>query len=52
VQTFVLAEQLNGYYVLNDIFRYLADEDEEFVSEEVAPAETIAPTEEPAVEIP
>ncbi|KAN0070040.1 hypothetical protein V8E54_011621 [Elaphomyces granulatus] len=52
VQTFVLAEQLNGYYVLNDIFRYLTNEDEEFVSEEVAPAETIAPTEEPAVEIP
>jgi chemotaxis protein histidine kinase CheA len=28
-QTFVLAEQTNGYFVLNDIFRYLADEPEE-----------------------
>lgn len=27
-QTFFLAQQPNGYYVLNDIFRYLADEDE------------------------
>lgn len=44
VQTFVLAQQPNGYYVLNDIFRYLADEDEEFVEEEAAP--------EPAAEAP
>ncbi|KAI4164285.1 MAG: hypothetical protein LQ342_001930 [Letrouitia transgressa] len=29
VQTFVLAEQPNGYFVLNDIFRYINDEDEE-----------------------
>lgn len=30
VQTFVLAEQPNGYFVLNDIFRYIIeDEDEE-----------------------
>ncbi|KAK9761767.1 hypothetical protein K7432_013095 [Basidiobolus ranarum] len=30
-QTFFLAEQPNGYFVLNDIFRYLKDEvDEEF----------------------
>lgn len=29
MQTFVLAEQTNGYFVLNDIFRYLADEPEE-----------------------
>ncbi|KAJ4357288.1 uncharacterized protein N0V89_001863 [Didymosphaeria variabile] len=28
-QTFVLAEQTNGYFVLNDIFRYLAEEPEE-----------------------
>ncbi|CDW97506.1 hypothetical protein [Sporisorium scitamineum] len=27
-QTFFLAEQPNGYYVLNDIFRYLKDEEE------------------------
>lgn len=29
VQTFVLAEQPNGYYVLNDIFRYMVEETEE-----------------------
>ena len=29
MQTFVLAEQTNGYFVLNDIFRYLAEEPEE-----------------------
>ncbi|KAF1834459.1 NTF2-domain-containing protein [Decorospora gaudefroyi] len=29
VQTFVLAEQTNGYFVLNDIFRYLVEEPEE-----------------------
>lgn len=38
VQTFVLAEQPNGYYVLNDIFRYLVDEDDEVVNEQAAPA--------------
>ncbi|KAB8616645.1 hypothetical protein FH972_025980 [Carpinus fangiana] len=31
VQTFVLAEQTNGYFVLNDIFRYIDDEDEDDV---------------------
>lgn len=41
IQTFVLAEQPNGYYVLNDIFRYLADEEEEV--EEVAEPVTEAP---------
>ena len=29
VQTFVLAEQPNGYFVLNDIFRYINEEEEE-----------------------
>ncbi|CAK4028508.1 ntf2 and rrm domain-containing [Lecanosticta acicola] len=29
VQTFVLATQTNGYFVLNDVFRYLAEEEEE-----------------------
>ena len=29
VQTFVLAEQPNGYFVLNDIFRYIAEEEDE-----------------------
>ncbi|CRG86654.1 Putative G3BP-like protein [Talaromyces islandicus] len=38
-QTFVLAQQPNGYYVLNDIFRYLADEVEEFVVDETAAAQ-------------
>ena len=28
-QTFVLATQTNGYFVLNDIFRYLIDEEDE-----------------------
>jgi hypothetical protein len=37
-QTFVLAEQPSGYYVLNDIFRYLVEE-EELVEEIAAPAE-------------
>lgn len=44
-QTFFLAEQPNGYYVLNDIFRYLKDdedmeegEDYDFVDEAVAEA--------------
>lgn len=34
VQTFVLAEQPNGYYVLNDIFRYLNEDEEEEVEEQ------------------
>ncbi|KAJ8110824.1 hypothetical protein OPT61_g6424 [Boeremia exigua] len=43
-QTFVLAEQTNGYFVLNDIFRYLAEDSEE---EEVQEAAANG-TEEPA----
>ncbi|RHZ68162.1 hypothetical protein CDV55_103151 [Aspergillus turcosus] len=50
VQTFVLAEQPNGYYVLNDIFRYLVDEEEEIVNEEAAPAEAPAAPAAPAEE--
>lgn len=38
-QTFVLAEQPSGYYVLNDIFRYLVEEEEELLEEVAAPAE-------------
>jgi hypothetical protein len=38
VQTFVLAEQTNGYFVLNDIFRYLADEAEEEEGTQQEPA--------------
>ncbi|PYH79639.1 NTF2-domain-containing protein [Aspergillus uvarum CBS 121591] len=53
VQSFVLAEQPNGYYVLNDIFRYLVDVEEELETEEAAPAAApIAPAEEPAAEEP
>lgn len=42
-QTFFLAKQPNGYYVLNDIFRYLKDDEDteegeydEYIAEEVA----------------
>ncbi|KAK3313530.1 ntf2 and rrm domain-containing protein [Apodospora peruviana] len=52
VQTFVLAQQPSGYFVLNDILRYIKEEDDEEVEPEQgasAPAETeLAP--EPAVE--
>ncbi|WOO77117.1 Putative G3BP-like protein [Vanrija pseudolonga] len=43
-QTFFLAEQPNGYFVLNDIFRYLKeDTDEEEPEVEEAPVVTTAP---------
>lgn len=45
VQTFVLAEQPNGYFVLNDIFRYLNEDEDEIVEDEI-PAEV--PAEEPS----
>jgi hypothetical protein len=45
VQTFVLAEQTNGYFVLNDIFRYLAEDPEE---EDVQQEQTANGVEEPA----
>ncbi|KAF9363635.1 hypothetical protein BGX34_003677 [Mortierella sp. NVP85] len=42
VQTFFLAEQPNGYYVLNDIFRYLKDYNDEVEAEaEHDPAEDV-----------
>ncbi|KAJ5809319.1 uncharacterized protein N7503_001537 [Penicillium pulvis] len=44
-QTFVLAEQPSGYYVLNDIFRYLVEEEEEELLEE--PAAQVEATEVP-----
>ena len=52
VQTFVLAEQPNGYFVLNDIFRYIVeDEEEEQLEPEEAPIpeppSTLAPEAEP-----
>ncbi|KAL8798463.1 MAG: hypothetical protein Q9182_006643 [Xanthomendoza sp. 2 TL-2023] len=34
VQTFVLAEQPNGYFVLNDIFRYIEDDEVDFEPED------------------
>ena len=40
-QTFVLAGQTNGYFVLNDIFRYIAEEEEELVNEEVQDTSTV-----------
>ncbi|KAI9374525.1 hypothetical protein BJX61DRAFT_284359 [Aspergillus egyptiacus] len=49
VQTFVLAEQPNGYYVLNDIFRYMVDEEEEIADDA---AGTAAPAQEPEPEAP
>lgn len=42
VQTFVLAEQPNGYYVLNDIFRYMAEDLEEETEPTPAPT-AVAP---------
>ena len=48
IQTFILAEQPNGYYVLNDIFRYLVDEEEDIVAEE-APVEGAPVVEQSAV---
>ncbi|KAL8778928.1 MAG: hypothetical protein Q9194_001723 [Teloschistes cf. exilis] len=47
VQTFVLAEQPNGYFVLNDIFRYIEDDEEDLEPEEpqaIHAAETEEPT--------
>ncbi|KAF3156399.1 hypothetical protein EYR41_001205 [Orbilia oligospora] len=50
-QTFFLAEQTNprGYFVLNDIFRYLKEEEEEETAEAV-PEETVEAPVEPAPE--
>lgn len=51
VQTFVLAEQPNGYFVLNDIFRYISEDEDEEVENEVGPdaesASVAAPETEP-----
>jgi hypothetical protein len=48
-QTFVLAEQSNGYYVLNDIFRYIKEDEEEAEAEPLSA--TVAPVEEPELPI-
>ncbi|KAK6207455.1 NTF2 and RRM domain-containing protein [Colletotrichum tabaci] len=47
VQTFVLAPQPSGYFVVNDILRYINDEDEEepVAEPEAAPEEQAAPEE-------
>ncbi len=42
VQTFVLAEQPNGYFVLNDIFRYLNDDEDEIVEDEAPQEHAVA----------
>ncbi|KAM0716166.1 hypothetical protein Q7P37_008680 [Cladosporium fusiforme] len=48
-QTFVLAQQTNGYFVLNDIFRYMIEEEEEVAAAvESAKAEEVQ--QEPAAE--
>jgi hypothetical protein len=49
VQTFFLAEQPGGYYVLNDIFRFLK---EDSVDEESGAHEAVPPAEEPSSEVP
>ena len=51
VQTFVLAEQPNGYYVLNDIFRYLNEDEDEIVDDETSAVEA-APVESTTAEVP
>lgn len=55
VQTFFLAEQPNGYFVLNDIFRFLKEDTVEDDVSEADPVPTIpapepAPVEEPVLE--
>lgn len=52
VQTFVLAEQPNGYFVLNDIFRYIVEDEEEEqqLEPEVAPIHEPPPTAAPEAE--
>lgn len=47
VQTFVLAEQPTGYYVLNDIFRYIIEEEEVELENGEAPQEATEPSQAP-----
>ena len=47
VQTFVLAEQPNGYFVLNDIFRYIEDEEDDIEMEEPTAPVQAARSDEP-----
>ncbi|CAI6335743.1 unnamed protein product [Periconia digitata] len=48
VQTFILAEQTNGYFVLNDIFRYLAEDLEEEEELQQEPSTSVAGAQESA----
>lgn len=48
VQTFVLAQQPTGYYVLNDIMRYINEEDNTEATDAPVAEEKEAATEEPA----
>ncbi|TFL01656.1 hypothetical protein BDV98DRAFT_548291, partial [Pterulicium gracile] len=50
VQTFFLAEQPNGYFVLNDIFRFLKEESPEGDEASEAESDAAATEESPAVE--
>lgn len=50
VQTFVLAQQPTGYFVLNDIFRYINEDVEEETAEATATEETAAPATEEIAE--
>jgi hypothetical protein len=55
VQTFVLAEQPNGYFVLNDIFRYLNEDEDEIVEDDAqaeVPASQPATPADPAIPMP
>ncbi|KAF7325793.1 NTF2 domain-containing protein [Mycena kentingensis (nom. inval.)] len=51
VQTFFLAEQPNGYFVLNDIFRFLKEESVDDESSDVADSEPVV-IDHPAVSLP
>ena len=50
VQTFVLAEQPNGYFVLNDIFRYIAEEEDEEIEDHADPEPEVPVLAEPVSE--
>lgn len=52
VQTFFLAEQPNGYFVLNDIFRFLKEETVEGDDASEAEAVEVAVPEQPAAPVP
>lgn len=51
VQTFILAEQPKGYFVLNDIFRYLAEEPEEEEELQPEPAAPVSGVQEPTASV-